>query len=374
MDFPIKQYKSLPPRVDGKIHGYLRLVVDQIIWSHKSLGNASALVCWWGENDSVQFRFEQVLISPKTRIKVIAITMSFNFSPVDVLTGSCCIENQTETLYAIRTNRVLFQEYIANCESLTILIADQESGKIIGTAFVFNLLNIFTSKPFSRYLPILGTENKRIGDIHVAMKMLQSQDYVTDVSDHKFVKSIRKNSFRNEKLARDDKEEEIMPQLLSKRRDDAGSSPGKKRNSEITDNLVSIVIARAQRLRGAIKNCQGDDVDCDYVSPSENGAKSYRYIPEQDMNFLDKLDTLKTVRDVSPALDLINCRLKTLDSQVKDSYSPIKPRLKAHNGHSKAIDQSCTQYQNEAPGDYSNEILIRQSYLKSTKLGDVRKT
>lgn len=55
MDMKMK-YKSLPPLVEGKIHGYLKLVIDEVIWLKKYLGEISVFVSWWGETDKAQFR------------------------------------------------------------------------------------------------------------------------------------------------------------------------------------------------------------------------------------------------------------------------------------------------------------------------------
>lgn len=52
----MKSYKSLPPLVTGKIHGYLKLVIDEVVWSARSLGEIRICASWWGETDSAQFR------------------------------------------------------------------------------------------------------------------------------------------------------------------------------------------------------------------------------------------------------------------------------------------------------------------------------
>ena len=49
--------RSLPPLVEGKIHGYLRLVIDEVVWSRRSPGDVAVLASWWGERDSAQFRY-----------------------------------------------------------------------------------------------------------------------------------------------------------------------------------------------------------------------------------------------------------------------------------------------------------------------------
>lgn len=57
MDSEVNVYRSLPPLVEGKLHGYLKLTIDEVIWSRRNPGNVTALASWWGEIDSAQFRF-----------------------------------------------------------------------------------------------------------------------------------------------------------------------------------------------------------------------------------------------------------------------------------------------------------------------------
>lgn len=53
----MKSHRSLPPLVEGKIHGYLRLVIDQVIWLKRNLGEIRVFASWWGETDSAEFRY-----------------------------------------------------------------------------------------------------------------------------------------------------------------------------------------------------------------------------------------------------------------------------------------------------------------------------
>lgn len=52
----MKLQKSLPPLVEGRIHGYLKFVIDEIIWSSRNFGEISVFVSWWGETSRSQFR------------------------------------------------------------------------------------------------------------------------------------------------------------------------------------------------------------------------------------------------------------------------------------------------------------------------------
>lgn len=56
MDTEIKLCKSLPPLVEGKVHGSLKLLIDEILWVKNSPGAVTVVASWWGEHDSAQFR------------------------------------------------------------------------------------------------------------------------------------------------------------------------------------------------------------------------------------------------------------------------------------------------------------------------------
>ena len=72
------------------------------------------------------------------------------FRPTDKKSKPLTFENETEAFYSVKTNRLLFQEYIKNCETLELVIVANNSAEIIGTARVFNLLDIFKQRPFLR--------------------------------------------------------------------------------------------------------------------------------------------------------------------------------------------------------------------------------
>lgn len=55
MEPEIQPQKSLPPLVEGKIHGYLKLVIDEVIWTKKSFGAIKVFASWWGETVSALF-------------------------------------------------------------------------------------------------------------------------------------------------------------------------------------------------------------------------------------------------------------------------------------------------------------------------------
>lgn len=56
MDSKVNNHRSLPPFVEGKIHGYLNLVIDEVIWTNINPGDVIVFVSWWGEENEIQFR------------------------------------------------------------------------------------------------------------------------------------------------------------------------------------------------------------------------------------------------------------------------------------------------------------------------------
>lgn len=57
MDSHLVVTRSLPPLVEGKIHGYLKCIIDEVIWTRRSPGSVSIIVSWWGELDNAVFRY-----------------------------------------------------------------------------------------------------------------------------------------------------------------------------------------------------------------------------------------------------------------------------------------------------------------------------
>lgn len=62
MDSKLKRCRSLPPLVDGKVYGYLKLIIDKIVWSKRNPGNVLVLASWWGENNSLHFKYVDVFV------------------------------------------------------------------------------------------------------------------------------------------------------------------------------------------------------------------------------------------------------------------------------------------------------------------------
>lgn len=106
----------------------------------------------------------------------------------------------------------------------------------------------------------------------------------------------------------------------------------KKFNEMITDKLVAQIVARAQRLRGAIlKEAYNDDSLalsdnsmsnglCPYIS-AENEAKLYEYILGTEMTSSEEKKALNTLRSTSPTPSLIDLASETITAINKDNIS-----------------------------------------------------
>ena len=56
MESKVNKCRSLPPLVEGKIHGYLKLVIDEIVWARNNPCDVIVIASWWGEVNGAHFR------------------------------------------------------------------------------------------------------------------------------------------------------------------------------------------------------------------------------------------------------------------------------------------------------------------------------
>ncbi|XP_031368723.1 uncharacterized protein LOC102675741 isoform X2 [Apis dorsata] len=255
MGTKMKFQKSLPPLVEGKIHGYLKLVIDEIIWSKRSFSEIKIFLTWWGETDRTEFRS-------------IDITKDF-------------IKSQQETteIYVIRTNINLFEEYIKNCEPIEVIIINKETNKIIGTSQITDLLQILKYKSYFKYVPIISNYGTKIGEIHISMKLkyitksfnmqLKTHKYEKKQADHNILISTNSNSFKNQDniMTNEYNKKEITEEnntyksILKLRRTEF-QEPVNKLKNDITDKIIAQIVTKAQQLRGALykKICDEDEL------------------------------------------------------------------------------------------------------------------
>lgn len=181
----------------------------------------------------------------------------------------------------MRTSIDLFIDYLKNCETIEIVIVSDNTHQIVGTAQVTDLLDIFEGNNYSRYFPILNEFGNRLGDIRVSLKLTSM---AKGIKSFRKGKDFHRNQFRDrdnclslrskygeEKIesskkmlfdnkssnifsVSDDKynnDNDVYKSILKDKRMQA-DIPLKKFNTQVADKLVAQVVARAQRLRGAI--------------------------------------------------------------------------------------------------------------------------
>ncbi|XP_076236478.1 uncharacterized protein LOC143180554 isoform X9 [Calliopsis andreniformis] len=306
MDRKMKSHKSLPPMVKGKIYGYLKFTVDEIIWSKRSFGEIKIFACWWGETtDTARFR------------------------PADITENLVKLERETTVVYAIRTNMSLFEEYIKNCECVNLSIVTEENDTVVGTSRITNLLEIFEFKPLFKYIPIISNDGNDIGKIHVSMKLECTPHSFLDVelktsrpqNEDEFnciSLPITGGSFkRNRKDTMNDEYDDAYKKFSSegnetyksilKSRRTKFRAPFERDDNETMDKLVARAIAKAQKLRGAIlrETCNEEVSDFDdslrFHVPTGDGTTKLRerYLDSDASNFDERkvLQGLPTCTD-----------------------------------------------------------------------------
>lgn len=163
------------------------------------------------------------------------------------------------------------------------------------------LQNLLNGKSYFQYVPITNDNGSRIGDIHVTMKLSQLQKnrkrsptkidslerkqtnnvlhdcarsyHAETVAPAKFAFSYEDDIPMTIKAAK--QSENVYRSILKERIFDPSNVP-RKPASGVNDKLVAQVVARAQRLRGAImKEARDDDplvLSSTTESPRSNGS------------------------------------------------------------------------------------------------------
>lgn len=50
------EHRTLPPKVKGKLHGHLTLIVDEVVWCGKQAENVIVQTKLWGDEKPLIFR------------------------------------------------------------------------------------------------------------------------------------------------------------------------------------------------------------------------------------------------------------------------------------------------------------------------------
>lgn len=293
---------------------------------------------------------------------------SFLFRPIDSTAGVTRTNEDKIEIYAIKTNATLFEDYIKNCGTIELLVIAEKSEEVIATAHV-DLSTICERKLSSQFVPVLNGNGGKLGELHVSLQLtyftkLQSVPfrmckYNKEHIDNDIVLStIKKTNPRHAKEAiayknlESAKENSVRPgkvdtydtyrSVLKEKRAEFRECK-KKHNEVVTDKLITQIVARAQRLRGAIlKETYNEDPlalsDGSMSNESYpcaslgNEAKLYEYILGKEMTLSEEKKALDTLKLTSPASSLIDlaskmitaCENKNVDVEVNENFPPAR--------------------------------------------------
>ncbi|XP_029177090.1 C2 domain-containing protein 3 [Nylanderia fulva] len=373
MDSEAKSHKSLPPFVEGKTHGSLRLVIDEVLWL-RSPGDVTVVASWWGEHDSAQFR------------------------PISSTTDTVRTEEDTNEIYTVKTNATLFEDYLKNCGTIELVIIVEKTDEIIGTARIGDLSKIFTCKYYTQFVPILNNNGDKIGKLRVSLQLTyltklpnmqlktckyskkqEKSDVLASVDDLKHDEEIPVTSYKNANVIKkrnfakstNNDECDTYRSVLNTKRLEFQESK-KKFNEIVTDKLVAQIVARAQRLRGAIlKEAYNDDSLAlsdnsmsnglyPYASV-ENEAKLYEYLLGTEMTSSEEKKALNTLRSTSPTPSLIDLASEMITTSKKDNISRNENSLVKSNSSVEDVlyeDTPDKEMKGAHPLDYVDSIRI----------------
>ncbi|XP_043285628.1 uncharacterized protein [Venturia canescens] len=274
--------------------------------------------------------------------------------PADIKQGDRRIESDISEIYAIRTNLELFEEYLKNCETVELVVISEKNHQVIGTAQVADLSNLLCGKSHSQYVPILNDNGSRIGDIHVSMKFSSVQKNAKSPMKKSEMKILTKDSPLIESLSCSNREpkksafpyendvpvaiknakqnENVYRSILKERRLDPVNA-GIKSINGVNDKLVAQVVARAQRLRGAILKESRDENPLALSESStdsfesdlsaNNEANLYGYFLGKKMSHWEEKKALNALRTTSPTPSLIDLAAETIRTCREDKNPPI---------------------------------------------------
>ncbi|KAF7988163.1 hypothetical protein HCN44_007657 [Aphidius gifuensis] len=384
--------RSLPPLVEGRVHGYVDLMIDEIILNKNiTQNNVIVMANWWGETDSAKFK------------------------PLDI-NNYHHYPKQTNilTTYSIKTNIDLFKEYLNNSEAIELVVLTEEHQQVLGTAQITGLLDIFLNKTFSQYLPIFDENTEKIGDVHVELTLdILHKDKKT--KEHKLKAEIkdlavssepdisRQLNFYNSKLksSRNDyntavslslnnlqnNDDNIYRSILKEKRYNVNSSRSKF-DADITDKLVAQVVARAKKLRGVLKQetnsyYDDDDDDVNHLDimkinssfetsiPAENEAVLYKYFTGEKMTKTNEQKALKTLRSYSPTQSLIELAAETVgNNKTNKNYTNEKQHRQTTDNYNQ--ENNNDQRLNKKilnPIDYVDSLRIAVESFTLTSAG-----
>ncbi|CAD6237281.1 GSCOCG00002230001-RA-CDS [Cotesia congregata] len=361
MDRKYLSQRSLPPLVEGKVHGYLDLTIDKIVWTRRSPGSVTVVACWWGELDNAKFNPSET--TKDTR-------------------------DNTET-YSIKTNFELFKEYLKNAESLSLSVLSKKTQQSIGTASVTNLLEIFSGKLVTS-VSIYSPTGLKLGEINICLQLSRPQknkprkrEKMPEIEKISSVRSIYFSEINSDL----DSPRLTSDNYRSILREKRTNLENKKNPLDLTDRLVAQVVARARKLRGALSNDSSDplalsDSTIDSYRSDESAEKEaalYKYLMGSSMSRRKEKKALETLRTQSPTPSLIDFAVETIRS-CNENHPPQSTDLDNNNQYLTSIpkeesSESTTanrwsvQRKEASPIDYVDSVRIVVDSLKLTPAG-----
>ncbi|XP_070521702.1 uncharacterized protein [Cardiocondyla obscurior] len=342
--------RSLPPLVEGKLRGSLRLIVSEVFWFETNPGDVTVLASWWGERDNAQFRPRDNSIGVERTIEDIS------------------------QVYAIRTNLLLFKDYVKNCNAIELTIIAENTYKIVGRGYVEGLSKIFSYERYSQFIPILNSSGHKMGKLYVSLELM----YSTKLSN---LKSYQMETIKygetedkdvllfdidnlqyNEKMPMkfysniDDIEEtksdkinknDTYRSVLKTKRQEF-QEPKKIANRLVINKLIPQIVTRAQCLREAIlketnkedslqiKSCKEDslilneilsDNELPFNSLPENKEKFYKYILGMDMTPSEENKILNILKLISSNSNFIDLTSKIITTDHDNRSTELNKNL-----------------------------------------------
>ncbi|XP_018058341.1 PREDICTED: uncharacterized protein LOC108693737 [Atta colombica] len=371
MDSQTKFNRSLPPLVEGKIHGSLRLVISEVLWIRTNPGDVTVVASWWGEHEHAQFRPKDTTETERTNEDVIEV-------------------------YAIKTNAILFADYIKNCNAIEIVIFAENIHEIIGKGYIGELSKIFSCKYYSQCIPILSNDSHKIGKLHVSLQLTyftksfhysniqmgtckydREEDILLFPIDNlQYNRKMPIKSYNdagNTKEKKFKKFEEIdtynMYRSVFKTNQSEFQECRKKSNEMVTDKLVAQIVARAQYLRKVIlKETYKEDSstlndsslsnELHFNTSSENKEKLDKYILGMQMPSLEEKKVLNVIRSTPPCfIDLMPkiTDKDNINTEWNQSFS-----IKLDSPEEDVLDKNmtCTELKGTYPLDYVNSMKV----------------
>lgn len=230
-----------------------------------------------------------------------------------------------------------------NCGTIELMIITEKAKEVIGTAHV-DVSMICECKLISQFVPIMNDSGNKLGELRVSLQLRyfpkfqsiplkickynkeQDNDIVlstidnlrdaTDAVSCKNLDSVKESSMKPAKINIHDTYRSVLKAKRPKFQECK-----RKHNEVLTDKLITQIVARAQRLRGAIlKETYNDDplalsdssMSNELYPTVKNEANLYNYILGKEMTVSEEKKALDTLQLTSPTSSLIDLASKPI--------------------------------------------------------------